>query len=139
MRILSKGHERLLIGYAAIVPNSFGHDGLFSHHLYLLRVRDSSAISVDFMCHLLNSRAMHEMVSGYATGTTVNMLPVDALTHPPIVIPPVRLVAMFAVVAEAMRVSHDQLLAESQLLSMQRDFLLPRLISGETTGKNKVG
>ena len=36
-----QGHERLLIGYAAIVPGLFGTDGIVSHHIYRLRSRSS--------------------------------------------------------------------------------------------------
>ena len=74
-----QGHDRLLIGFAAIVPKCFGDNGLFSHHIYRVRPKDSLALASDFICQLLNTKAMHNTVSGYATGTTVNMLPVDAL------------------------------------------------------------
>ena len=74
---------------------------------------------------------MHGIVSGYATGTTVNMLPVDALRIPPIVVPPIRLVTTFTRVAEAAREKQYSLLAECQNLAAQRDGLLPRLVSGE--------
>ncbi|MDE0003154.1 MAG: restriction endonuclease subunit S, partial [Rhodospirillaceae bacterium] len=32
-----QGHNRLLIGFAAIVPNRFSDNGLFSHHIYRVR------------------------------------------------------------------------------------------------------
>ena len=83
-----QGHLRLLIGFAAIVPQRFGNSGLFSHHIYRVRPEISSAITPDFVCQLLNTPAMQNTISGYATGTTVNMLPVDALKIPLIVVPP---------------------------------------------------
>ena len=66
-----QGHDRLLIGFTAIVPQRFGDQGLFSHHIYRVRPKHSVGLSPEFVCHLLNTQAMHETVSGYATGTTV--------------------------------------------------------------------
>ena len=126
-----QGHNRLLIGFAAIVPERLGNCGLFSHHIYRVRSKSPSILSHDFICQLLNSRAMHETISGYATGTTVNMLPIDALSIPSIVVPPVRLVTMFSGVAEAVHSRQEQCIAESRSLGDERDALLPRLLSGE--------
>ena len=74
---------------------------------------------------------MHGTVSGYATGTTVNMLPVDALTFPQIVVPPIQLMAAFSETAQAKRMRQEFLIEESRALAAQRDALLPRLVSGE--------
>ena len=37
-----QGHDRLLIGFAAIVPKRFGDNGLFSHHLAVFRLTSSA-------------------------------------------------------------------------------------------------
>ena len=126
-----QGHDRLLIGFAAIVPKYLGDEGLFSHHLYRVQPNRSSALSADYVCQLLNTPSMHGTIGGYATGTTVNMLPVDALRLPSIVVPPIRLVTTFTRVAEAARERQYSLLIECQTLAAQRDGLLPRLVSGE--------
>ena len=126
-----QGHDRLLIGFAAIVPKLFGDYGLFSHHIYRVRPKSSLALAPDFVCQLLNTQAMHDTVSGYATGTTVNMLPVDALRLPPIAVPPRKIVATFSTLAELVRLRHEKSIAESQFLAIQRDALLPKLVSGE--------
>ncbi len=131
-----QGHHRLLIGYAAIVPARFGQKTLFSHHLYRVRPKDGSVLTADYLCQLLNTRAMHEIVSGYANGTTVNMLPVDGLQSPLILLPPSRAVSAFAGVAEAARLRHEEMLEESRTLAALRDTLLPKLISGELRVKD---
>ena len=74
---------------------------------------------------------MHDVVSGYATGTTVNMLPVDALKIPTIVVPPPQLVRTFSATAEAVHNKQETLIADSQVLAAQRDPLLPLLVSGK--------
>ena len=126
-----QGHDRLLIGYAAIVPEQYGDSGLFSHHIYKVSPKDASTITSDFLCQLLNSHAMHETVSGYATGTTVNMLPVDALRIPSIAVPHTELMTRYSRVAEEVRTRQDRSLAESRALAAQREALLPKLVSGE--------
>jgi type I restriction enzyme S subunit len=126
-----QGHGRLLIGFAAIVPKRFGNRGLFSHHIYRIRPKGSAGLSHDFVCHLLNTQAMHGTVSGFATGTTVNMLPVDALRITRIVVPPTQLVAAFSGTAQAKRMKQEFLIEQSRALSAQRDVLLPQLVSGE--------
>ena len=126
-----QGHDRLLIGFAAIVPTRFGSSGLFSHHLYRVQPKSSSGLSEEFLSHLLNTPAMHTIVSGYATGTTVNMLPVDALRIPETILPPSNLVAAFTATAETTRSRQQGLIEESGAVTAQRNVLLSKLVSGE--------
>lgn len=126
-----QGHKRLLIGYAAIVPDCFGGATLFSHHIYRVRPKRSTVFTPDWLCHLLNSGTMHDTVSGYANGTTVNMLPVDGLRSPTIVVPPPALIRAFDGIAAAARKRQDEMKDEAHTLAHLRDLLLPRLISGE--------
>ena len=133
-----QGHDRLLIGFAAIVPKRFGDNGLFSHHIYRVRPNDSFSLPPDFICQLLNTKAMHNTVSGYATGTTVNMLPVDALRIPSIVVPPLQVVTTFSTFAKVVRIRQEKLMAESRTLTALRDALLPKLVSGELRVRENV-
>ena len=126
-----QGHDRLLIGYAAIVPSRSGPTSLFSHHIYRLRLRPLATLTPDHLCHLLNTQGMHALVSGYATGTTVNMLPLDALQLPRIVVPCAPLVAAFDRVARGARERQEQILEEVRTLAALRDTLLPKLLSGQ--------
>ena len=126
-----QGHDRLLIGFAAIVPKCFGDYGLFSHHIYGVRTKGSFVFASDFVCRLLNTQAIHDTVSGYATGTTVNMLPVDALRIPRFVAPPAQVETTFGTIAEKARVRQEASIAESRTLAALRDTLLPKLVSGE--------
>src|SRR5690606_18802851 len=75
-----QGHDRLLIGYGALIPCTFSSAGIFSHHLYRVRERQAAQLPNTFLYLLLRERQTHDLVSGFANGTTVNMLPVDALT-----------------------------------------------------------
>ena len=125
-----QGHDRLLIGYAAIVPAFYGERGIASHHIYRLRRKADSPITAAFLCHLLNSFRMHQIVSGYANGTTVNMLPIDAVQKPMIVCPPQPLVMAFDSLASMVGNRRDDLVSESHTLAALRDTLLPKLISG---------
>ena len=125
-----QGHDRLLIGFAAIVPKRFGDNGLFSHHIYRVRPKGSFALTPDFICQLLNTQVLHGTVSGYANGTTVNMLPADALGIPLIVIPSPQIVTTFSTIAEAARIRQEKCIVDSLTLIALRDALLPMLVSG---------
>jgi type I restriction enzyme, S subunit len=131
-----QGHHRLLIGYAAIVPGCFNGESLFSHHIYRVRPHDTSGLTVDYLCHLLNTGVMHDTVSGYANGTTVNMLPIDALQTPQILVPPPGVISAFDNIAEASRKRQEEMVEESQTLATLRDALLPKLVSGELRVKD---
>ena len=131
-----QGHERLLIGYAAVVPSVYGNYGIASHHVYRVRPKPGSRLEASYLCFLLNSPQMHGLVSGFANGTTVNMLPLDALQKPPIVCPPGPLVEEFDAVAVNARQRCEELLLESRALASLRDLLLPKLISGELRTKD---
>jgi type I restriction enzyme, S subunit len=126
-----QGHDRLLIGFAAIVPRRFSGESLFSHHIYRVRPQEGRGLTNCYLCHLLNSREMHDLVSGYANGTTVNMLPMDSLQKPKIVIPPWSLVSVFRQLVENILALQELKVSESQSLATVRDALLPKLISGE--------
>ena len=126
-----QGHDRLLIGYAAIVPRLFGERGIVSHHIYRMRPKDESALTAGFLCHLLNLPQMHDVVSGYANGTTVNMLPLDGVQKPQIVVPPPALVETFDKLAVSSALRGEELVVESRTLAALRDALLPKLLSGE--------
>ena len=75
---------------------------------------------------------MHDVVSGFANGTTVNMLPLDALQKPLVVCPPSKLVEAFDELAASAGQRCEEMLLESRTLAALRDTLLPKLISGET-------
>jgi len=79
---------------------------------------------------------MHEFVSGYANGTTVNMLPIDGLQSPLIVAPPAHVIAAFGGIAQIARTRHEKFIEESRTLATLRDTLLPKLISGEVRLKD---
>jgi len=73
---------------------------------------------------------MHGVVSGYANGTTVNMLPIDGLQKPQIVVPPSALVEAFNQLTTQTEERCEKMVLESRTLAAIRDALLPRLISG---------
>ncbi|MBF0323032.1 MAG: restriction endonuclease subunit S, partial [Magnetococcales bacterium] len=126
-----QGHDRLLIGFAAMVPSLFGHQGIISHHIYRLRPKESSSLTAAYLLHLLNSPEMHETVSGYANGTTVNMLPFAGVQQPQCIAPPQPLVAVFDSIAISIAIRREEMEVESRTLAQLRDLLLPKLITGE--------
>ena len=125
-----QGHDRLLIGYAAIVPSFFGDHGICSHHVYRLRPRRNGKLSTPFLQLLLNSPMMHDLVGGYANGTTVNMLPIDAVQKPMLSVPPRVVIDTFDTLVLDTEHRREQIVRESRTLSVLRDSLLAKLVSG---------
>lgn len=126
-----QGFDHLLIGHAAIVPECYGSTGLFSHHIYRVRHKSTSPFSSHYLVELFNNRRWHYWISGFANGTTINMLPMDALEMPMLVVPPVELVRKFTTLAEAAHLLIEDNLQHSRTLAAARDTLLPKLIRGE--------
>ena len=126
-----QGHDRLLIGYAALIPALYGEHGIASHHVFIIRPKFNSPLTAGFLCHLFNSTRMHDIVSRYANGTTVNMLPVDGVLKPRIVCPPRPLAISFGSLASQICGRGNRKISESIILASLRDFLLPLLISGK--------
>jgi type I restriction enzyme S subunit len=99
--------------------------------MYRLRRRADSWLTSSYLYLLLNSREMHDIVSGYANGTTVNMLPIDGVQRPLMVCPPAGLVEVFNALAVESERSREEMVSESRTLIALRDTLLPKLVSGE--------
>ncbi len=126
-----QGFEYLLIGCPAIVPADYGEEGLFSHHLFRVRVRPGSPLTARFLYLRLCDPRYRGLVTSYANGTTVNMLASDGLRRPKLAIPTADLIARFEELTDPLFARQAALHRESTLLARLRDTLLPRLLSGE--------
>jgi type I restriction enzyme S subunit len=131
-----QGFDRLLIGHAAIVPRCFGPKGIFSHHIYRVRFKPSSPFNPHYLVELFNNRRWHYWISGFSNGTTINMLPIDALEMPLFVVPPKELVMTFTAIAQAARDQIENIIQQSRALATLRNTLLPKLLSGELSVTN---
>ena len=126
-----QGFDHLLIGHAAIVPRCYGAKGIYSHHIYRVRHKPTSPFSPHYLVELFNNRRWHYWISGFSNGTTINMLPMDALEMPMLVVPPLELVKKFTALAEAAHIQVEDNKQQSRTLATLRDTLLPKLLSGE--------
>jgi len=131
-----QGFDHLLIGHAAIVPRCYGPKGIYSHHIYRVRHKPTSLFSPHYLVELFNNRRWHYWISGFSNGTTINMLPMDALEMPMLVVPPLELVKKFTALAEAAHLQIEDNKDQSRTLATLRDTLLPKLLSGEITPTN---
>ncbi|GIU97851.1 MAG: hypothetical protein KatS3mg013_1654 [Actinomycetota bacterium] len=126
-----QGHDYLLIGYPAIVPRTFGEESLFSADLFRVRPSEGSSVSCTFLYHALRAPRLRGAVVGYTGGTTVNHLSVEGLRRPTCVVPPSDLTSAFDRLVRPMLDLEEQLVDESRTLARLRDWLLPKLISGQ--------
>ncbi|MBF0234401.1 MAG: restriction endonuclease subunit S [Desulfamplus sp.] len=126
-----QGHDFKLIGFPAIVPDSFGNVGLFSQHIYRLVPTNQTYLSREFIYYLLMFPSVREQIISATNGSTVNMLAIDGLQRPTFKIPPKGKVIEFTKIIvghwEKMNVNKKQI----RTLETLRDTLLPKLMSGE--------
>lgn len=123
-----QGFDHLLIGHAAIVPKRYGAQGIFSHHIYRVKFKRTSPLKPHYLVELFNNPRWHYWISGFSNGTTINMLPLDALQMPMLVVPPEKLIERFTNLAQA---TNEQVwcnLQKSATLGETREMLLPKLL-----------
>jgi type I restriction enzyme S subunit len=125
-----QGFDRLLIGYAAVVPEYFSEGGIYSHHIYRVRPTASSNLTARYLERWINSPLPHDWITGYSNGTTVNMLPVDGLTNAQVLLPPSQIILTFTNLANAIALQQQANDQASRYYSQTRDLLLPQLMSG---------
>ncbi|MFC2968049.1 hypothetical protein [Acidimangrovimonas pyrenivorans] len=120
-----------LIGFAALVPSSFGPSGLFSQHLFKVGIKADSPLSKEWLYYALNASWIGVKIRSFSNGTTVNMLPQDAFEIPAIPIPPREVVIAFDRIVKPMIARQEEAREEAETLAVLRDTLLPKLMSGE--------
>lgn len=125
-----QGHNLLLIGYPAIIPQKYD-EALYSHHLYRVTPHEDSYITPRFVYYLFKTGIFHETIAGYTNGTTVNMLPPDGLERPLFVVPSREVIKSFDEIVVPMLNIMEQNHEQTQQLAETRDVLLPKLVSGE--------
>ncbi len=124
-----QGHDHLLIGYPAIVPQNFGEFGIFSQHIYRLKIK--SCLSNFFLFHLLKTHDVHEQIAGATNGSTVNMLPKDGVEWVKFRMPPQDMIDDFTLIAKDYYKKQQINQTQIRTLTALRDTLLPKLMSGE--------
>jgi type I restriction enzyme, S subunit len=73
---------------------------------------------------------VHDIVSSYVNSTAVNMLPIDGVQKPEIIVPPRALVTPFDRLATQVEGRREEMVAESRTLAALYNTQLPKLISG---------
>ena len=125
-----QGFDLLLMGHSALVPHFFGPTGLFSQHIYKVEPKPRSGLSREWLYLLLSVSPKGQEIRSYSNGTTVNMLPIDALEIPEVLVPPRSVVEAFDAGVKPMFARKESIEVENQTLAHLRDTLLPRLMSG---------
>jgi len=125
-----QGHDLLLIGYPAIVPKYFGDFGIFSQHIYRLRLKDKR-ITEPFLYYLLMSYDVREQLAGATNGSTVNMLSKDGIEWAKFKTPPDEKIKEFTSIVKPLLGKKESNYSQIRALEKLRDTLLPKLMSGE--------
>lgn len=131
-----QGHEFRLIGFPAMVPDSYGPIGIFSQHLYKLSILPGSPLTPEFLFHLICSSRVREQVVGATNGSTVNMLAIDGLQATQFELPPEERIESFTIVVRPLWAKGDENRSQIHVLTKTRDSLLPKLMNGEVRVAN---
>ncbi|MFT3746141.1 MAG: restriction endonuclease subunit S [Pyrinomonadaceae bacterium] len=126
-----QGHEHRLIGFPAVVPDTFGQTGLFSQHIYRIVLNDKSSLTSHYLYYLLMSPQVREQILGATNGSTVNMLAIDGLQMPEFALAPIDRIKEFSKIAEDLWQKQGVNRKQITSLTKLRDSLLPKLMSGE--------
>lgn len=126
-----QGHEFRLIGFPAIVPDSFGEKGLFSQHIYKLSPLKQTYLTREYIYYLLMTSSVREQIIGATNGSTVNMLAIDGLQRPSFKLPLKKKVITFTTIVKDYWIKKNVNQNQIKILTQLRDTLLPKLMSGE--------
>jgi type I restriction enzyme, S subunit len=118
-------------GILALILKCHGDLGLFLHHTYPMRPLPNSTLTPQFIHYLLLPSCFRSAVTGYTNGSTVNMLPADGLKRPRLVLPPAEFIGRFTEFVTPLIDKAEANYEESRSLTVTRDALLPKLLSGE--------
>lgn len=122
--------QRVIIGRPALVPPSLGKV-LFTHHVTAIKPLKDRELILPLWAQL-NSPAFRERAEGFATGTTVAGLPMEALTDFEVWLPDSVLIKEAGQLLS--RVWSAE--AEDKRLVSLRDMLLPEMLSGRLRVKD---
>jgi len=115
-------------GNAGIVEKAV--DAVFAS--YLIRVKTKSRLLTPyFLFHFLLSERYQGYITGASTGTTRKSASAGVIIGIDLVLPPVRLLEQFEERVVLVRSMLNNLLDRNTVLRRTRDYLLPKLISGE--------
>lgn len=132
-----QGHKYLLIGSPALIPKRFGSNGIFSHHLYKI-VPNNNSVSKIYLFHWLLQKDNRDRVTAYCNGTTVNMLKPAGFENPSLIVPDMKTIEEFDKIIQPYLDLKEELIEENYTVIQTRDYLLPKLISGEIRIKEAI-
>lgn len=119
--------DRVILGSPLIVPEYDG-DIIFSHHLFAFR---NVSIPKSYLYYYLRSYEFHSICESSANGTTVLAISKDDVLDAPIPIIPDVEMAKYTSIADQILDMMKCNIDENHRLSKIRDYLLPKLMSGE--------
>ena len=129
MGVTDMTRERRMVGYVLRVPH-MEQECVFSMDLIKLL---PIAVSPTFLYTSLYYGKYGKKFSPFALGTNVLHLNPTAISRIPFVVPKKQVLELADSIFEGIYEKMDALEAENALLTAQRDFLLPRLMTGEIT------
>ena len=126
-----QGHDRLLLASPALIPHNINSVSIFTQHVFRIKTKDEEKMTQIFLYYLLKERQFRDTISRYGNGTTVNMLPIDALESPMVILPPKDIMEKFSNIVSPIQEMIDLLPQKlATYLGIEKN-LLPKILAGE--------
>ena len=120
-------YDRAILGSPIIVPNHHG-DIIFTHHLFAFR---DVKLPKSYLYYYLRTEEFHGLCESSANGTTVLAINREDVLNADIPIPDEKKLALFDSIASKELELISNLNEEIEHLICLRDYLIPKLMSGE--------
>lgn len=127
MSITDMTQDRRIIGYVGMVPHCKKRLIICTHLIKLT----SEKYENSFLCGLFNYSGLSRQISERATGANVLGLTANILKNVKTLLPPDDLIKRYTKIVDPIYKNISNLEDGNELLTQQRDLLLPRLMSGK--------
>jgi len=125
---------RVTLGAPALIPNYLGDEIILATNMYRLE-NNGTYLPNAFLFEILRTSRYREQIIASAKGTTVLMLTKDALLKYQLVYPSQELLELAKEIFTNNYLKIEQSNSECEQLTLLRDNLLPKLLSGELSIK----
>lgn len=120
-----------IIGKAFLVPFIFEGDVVSSHHVTTLIPKQKEMKA--YLAYLSNTKHFHKYATGCCSGTNIMGLNYIGLSLYKMEIPPVKLLQQFESMIIQIEKRKGLIILENEMLTKQRDELLPLLMNGQVS------
>lgn len=125
-----------IIGKSLLIPDIFDGDVVSSHHVTYIKTDNDN---LKYYLHAtFKTSWFHKYVIGFASGTNILGLDFKGVENYLLPIPPALVLQKFALFSHNVEAQKSVIIKENEELTSLRDFLLPMLMNGQVSVREKT-